>query len=153
MSLSSLMTLGMMPTQDDFAECTGIGAWEEEWDKRIESMEKKKNARRQQGLGSTVGEKALQPAFAMMERPLQAQMYAATHVDRQSTQQQEQVEVEYSSSDGRKRREYRRKDEASNLGDPLGPDSAGADSSYEEAMKPKFRGHSNPGSQESELNL
>lgn len=148
MSLTSVMSFGMMPTDDDFAECTALGEYEDEWDQKVQSMETKKANRRQRGLGSVLNEQGLQPAFQMMERPITAQMHAGAQVAQQGDREQARVAVETTDEHGRKSVEYKTKEEAAQEADSeadLRADQAtksatAAAAAYAEALKPKYSG-------------
>lgn len=150
MSLSSALSFGMLPNEDDFSENTPLGEWEQEWDQKIESMEQKKQARKSRGIGASFQEQAMSPAFSMMERPLQAQMYAATHQDLKSDDEQSRVERKTVNARGEETVDYTPKTSSGQFDDSSSGleneapvhDAAQAAraAAYAAAMKPKFQG-------------
>lgn len=142
MSFSSVMTFGMMPTEEDFSECTDLGKYEDEWDQKVQSMEAKKAERKKGGMGGVVNEQALQPAFQTMERSLQPQMHASMQNSQQKDDEQRRTAVEATDEHGRKSVQYMTKEEAKQA-DEAESDLASertAANAYAAAMKPKYSG-------------
>lgn len=149
MSLSSVMTFGMMPTDEDFSECTGMGEWEKEWDQQVQAMETKKATRRQRGMGSVMNQEGVQPGFQTMERSLQTRVHAATQTGQQAQAEQDRVAVETTDAQGRKAVKYVTKEEAAAMDEAsvdLGADesvvqaAAERAAAYAAAMTPKYTG-------------
>lgn len=146
MSLTSMMSFGLMPSEDDFTECTALGEYEDAWAQRNQAMEEKKTARRARGFGAVLNEQGLQPAFQMMERPITAQMHASAQVAQQSGKEQERIAVEGVDEKGRKTVEYLTKEEAErakNATEGMTGEfisAAARAAAYAAASKPKYAG-------------